>query len=406
MVSKAKKAFFLSIYYLSPIFASIIYWFEEPLDGNDMLNNLIHRAGSILGIFAFIWMCFNIIMIIKIKLIEENFCLDGIIRFHTIMAAIALIIGGIHYPMVRLGREYSSFQIRSGTLGFGTFVILMVLALIFMSNRLLRFKTIENLRLSANRMKFKYNVYKVLHNITMLGVFVIFIHTIIAFTSAGSMLMRSLYSFFFGITFIGWVYHKLIRRFRSESDPYVYRKASWDTIVSEIIPETNKKWALGLLKQNPSLYPCLQCGICTEICPVSKITSGDFNPRKIIEYLLLGLKDKILIDKKPNVWDCTQCYSCDEICPQHIRIIESILFLRNKFAQQKEAPDEFLDEGKVVYDFGVTIPLQSAIIRRREKLELSPIPEYDIREIQDIMDMTDFDKLVKESKVEKKKEEM
>jgi len=162
---------------------------------------------------------------------------------------------------------------------------------------------------------------------------------------------------------------------------------------------------MELIKENPSLYPCFQCGICAAVCPVSEITKGNFNPRKIIENLLLGLKDQILIDKKPNVWECTQCYSCDKICPQRVRIVDIILFLRNKFAERNDAPDEFLSEAEVVYDFGVTIPLQSSIIRRREKLELSPIPEYDIEEIQDIMDMTDFNKLVKNPTIEEKKEE-
>ncbi len=145
MKSKLKQKLLLSIYYLSPIVASIIYWFEEPIDGIDVMNNLIHRLGSIIGIFAFIWMCFNIIIQIKLKPIEENFSLDGIIKFHTWMAAISLIIAGLHYPLVRLERTYSSFQIRSGTTGFMILFGIMLLAIIFMSNRLLRYKLIEKL---------------------------------------------------------------------------------------------------------------------------------------------------------------------------------------------------------------------------------------------------------------------
>ncbi len=384
MVSKIKQGFLLSIYYLSPIIASIIYWFEEPLDGSDMLNNLIHRAGSILGIFAFIWMCFNIIIIIKIKLIEKNFSLDGIIKFHTHMATIALIIGSIHYPMVRLGREYSSFQIRSGTLGFATFVILMVLALVFMSNRLLRFKKIENLRLSANRMKFKYNLNKVLHNIMMLGIFVIFIHTLIAFTSAGSVLMCSVYSFFFGITFIGWVNHKLIRRFRSDSDPYVNRKVSWDVVISEIIQETNKEWALSLLKQNPSLYPCMQCGVCTEVCPVSEVTKGNYNPRNNILASLLGYKD-LLLGRDLVIWGCLVCHTCDEVCPQNIKLTKVFAYLKNQSIALNKGPDFVYEQTKTVFDNSKAIPSQPAIKRRREQLGLPAVATPDINEIQTLL---------------------
>ena len=109
MASKIKHVVLLSIYYLSPIVASLIYWFEEPLDSNDMLNNLIHRSGSIFGIFAFIWMCFNILIQIKLKITEESYSLNKIINFHTIMATVAIILGSVHYPLVRLEREYTSF---------------------------------------------------------------------------------------------------------------------------------------------------------------------------------------------------------------------------------------------------------------------------------------------------------
>ncbi|MHA1561265.1 MAG: hypothetical protein ACTSPA_03995 [Promethearchaeota archaeon] len=71
MASKAKQVLLLLIYFLSPIVASIIYWFEEPeplvfADSDLLMMNLFHRAGSILGIFAFIWMCFNIFVARKI----------------------------------------------------------------------------------------------------------------------------------------------------------------------------------------------------------------------------------------------------------------------------------------------------------------------------------------------------
>jgi len=410
MVSKSKQAFLLLIYYISPIIVSIIYWFEEPepflLTSSDLLINLTHRAGSILGIFAFIWMCFNILIVIKIRLIEDNFSLDGILKFHETMAAIALVFSIIHYPLSRWGRTLPLTLMRTGSMGFTIFFGLMVLAIIFMTNHLIKRKRIVYLRAFSYKIKFKYKVNKVLHNLMMLGVITIFIHAFLSITSESSTLMRGVYLFFTTITFIGWIYHKLIRKFRSVSDPYAYRKASWDIFVSDTFKERNFKWALRLILKNPSLYPCLQCGSCTATCPISDITKGDFNPRRIIENLLLGSRDKILIDKEPNVWDCTHCYSCDELCPQGVRLSEIFYFLRNIFAEQKEVPEGFLSEAKAVYNFGVSVPLQNQIIRRRDVLELPPHPEYDIREIQDMMDMTGFNVLVEKSSVKEKNEEI
>ncbi|KKK86287.1 hypothetical protein LCGC14_2764740, partial [marine sediment metagenome] len=176
-----------------------------------------------------------------------------------------------------------------------------------------------------------------------------------------------------------------------------HRKAPWDTKV-EIIPwlyqGTNNDWALQLVKQNPSLYPCLQCGICTSNCPVSNYTKGEYNSRKLIQCILKGLKDKIIIGMDPNVWQCTQCYTCVENCPQHVELPDIIIFLRNKLAERKEAPDGFLSEAEAVYNNGASIPLQNAVIRRRKILGLPSIPKYDIQEIQDIMDMAGLKDLV------------
>jgi len=392
--SKIKQVVILSIYYLSPIVASIIYWFEEPLDSNDIINNLIHRSGSIIGIFAFIWMCFNIIIQIKLKPIEENFSLDGIIRFHTRMAAIALIIAGLHYPLVRLERTYSTFQIRSGTIGFMLFVVVMFLAIIFMSNKLVKYKLIEKLRLFAFNIKFKYGFNKLLHNLMILGVSVIFIHTIVADTSKQSILMRGVYSFFFVITLIGWFYHKIIRRFRSNTDPYIFRKASWDTLISENNLESDKEWALDLIKHNPSLYPCLQCGTCTEMCPISKITKGEYNPRTIILAVRFGYKDLILEGEELVIWGCTTCNTCEEMCPQNIKLTETFTFLKNQSITLGKVPDFLRDQVKKIYDHAKAIPLQAAIEKRRFDLGLPKVVEPDVNEIQNLLRNLGIDKKI------------
>ena len=407
MVSRIKQAILLLIYYISPIIASVIYWMEEPLDSSDLLNNLIHRTGSVLGIFSFVWLCFNILISIRIKPIEKNFSLEGLTKFHTRMASIALLFMIVHYPMVVIERElYSSFQIRSGSISFQLFITLMVLALIFMSNKVLKFRFIEKLRNFVFRKKFRYDFNKILHNVMVLWIPVIFIHTLVAFTSRDSLLMRGVYSFFLVITSLGWIYHKLLRRFRSNSDPYVYRKASWDVPLMEKNQEQDMVWALNLLKENPSLYPCLQCGTCTSVCPVSEVSKGDYNPRRIMESSLLGLKDKLLIEKIPNIWDCTTCHSCVENCPQDVELTEIFIYLKNKVAEQNEAPEKFFREAETIYNVGLSIPLQNAIIERRKSLNLPARPEYDIQELQDIMDLTGFKALIEDPKIDVEKEEI
>jgi len=390
---KAKQTFFLLVYYFSPIIASIIYWFEEPEPFSFDSSNLVHRAGSILGIFAFIWMCFNFIIIIKIKLIEKNFSLKGIIRFHRWMASIALILGSAHYPLVRLERTFSQTQMRTGTFGWISFLTLMALAIMFMSN--LKYKTIKKLRTWGYKIKFRYNINKALHNLMLIGVMFIFTHTLIAFTSISSLLMRSVYSFFFAITFIGWTYHKLIRRFRSESDPYIHRKASWDVDISEIIPEKNKEWALTLIKQNPSVYPCLQCGTCTSHCPVSEVTKGGYNPRRNILAALFGYKDLLLGGDDLVIWGCTTCNTCDEVCPQSTELTDTFTFLKNQSIAQGKGPEFIYSQAKAIFDNAKAIPSQPAIERRRIEMGLPGTVKPDVDEVKTLLRNLGIDRKLK-----------
>ena len=379
MDTKAKKIILLLIYYISPIFVSIIYWIEEPLPYPESYD-LTHRISSVLGIIAFIWMCFNIIVMIKIKAIESNFSLDGLNKFHRYMATTALILASVHYLLLRIGGEFDVIQTRTGNFGWASFVLLMVLAIIFMYNSLER--KIGKLRAAAYNMKFKYSVNKVLHNLLIVSLSLIFVHTIISFTSRGSIIMRGVYFFFFGITFFGWFYHKIIRRFRANSDPYLYRKAAWDDVSSEIISEKNKKWALGLIRSNPSLYPCLQCGICTAECPVSVVTKGTYNPRRNILATLSQYKDFLLEGEEFVIWGCTTCHTCDEVCPQDIKLTKLFTSLKNQSIAQNKGPDFVFKQARAIFDNAKAIPSQLAIERRRQELGLPAVSKPDVNEIQ------------------------
>ncbi|MHA2035049.1 MAG: 4Fe-4S dicluster domain-containing protein [Promethearchaeota archaeon] len=394
MVSKLKQVFLLSIYYLSPVIASIIYWFEEPELIDDMLMNLSHRAGNIFGVFSFIWMCFNIIMMLRLKLVEKNFELAGLVKFHTIMSAVALVFVFAHYPLLRFAEtawaQTQRIQITTGNIGMLMFLFLMFIAFIFMTNRLKKYKKFGKLRNSAFKKKITYNTNKVLHNLSIVAVFASLIHALISDTSKSSLLMRGVYIFFFGITIMGWIYHKLIRRFRSDSDPFVYRKASWDISIEDIT-EKNTLLTMKLLEKNPSLYPCFQCGVCTESCPVARVSEGQYNPRRLILNVLLGFEKKIFGPENVfTIWGCTLCDTCDEICPQKVEPTEIFSTLKNLSAERGEAPPYYYTQVATVLEYGKAIPPQPAIERRREELKLPPIQKPDINEIQKLLRSTNL----------------
>lgn len=92
---------------------------------------------------------------------------------------------------------------------------------------------------------------------------------------------------------------------------------------------------------------CYLCGTCTAGCPVS-IIHKEFNPRKIMRMLLLGMKKELLAS--PEIWQCSQCHTCVAHCPQDVRFADIIRVLRKMavnegFATEKLYKDiEKLDE--------------------------------------------------------------
>ena len=61
---------------------------------------------------------------------------------------------------------------------------------------------------------------------------------------------------------------------------------------------------------------CQTCGMCASVCPVSGI--DDFDPRKIIRMISLGLEEELVASRWP--WICTMCSRCEYFCPMQINI--------------------------------------------------------------------------------------
>ena len=58
---------------------------------------------------------------------------------------------------------------------------------------------------------------------------------------------------------------------------------------------------------------CLSCGTCSSTCQVFSV-NPDYNPRKLIQKAVLGLRDDVLHSEM--IWICSRCNSCLEKCPK------------------------------------------------------------------------------------------
>jgi heterodisulfide reductase subunit D len=69
---------------------------------------------------------------------------------------------------------------------------------------------------------------------------------------------------------------------------------------------------------------CYQCGTCSGSCPTA--SAMDYNPRRILHMLRLGLGERVLEGR--GIWLCTACYSCSARCPREIKVADAMLGLR------------------------------------------------------------------------------
>jgi heterodisulfide reductase subunit C len=152
-----------------------------------------------------------------------------------------------------------------------------------------------------------------------------------------------------------------------------------------------------------SLTYCYQCGTCSGGCPVAKETGGKYNPRRIIEKSLLGMKDKLI--KDPILWQCTLCDTCDESCPQNVELTEIFYVLKNLAVKEGYVPDAYKAQSMTVFDFGVAVPYSAPLVRTRKELGLEQSLEENIvvplQELQTLMAATGMKEIVEKFKADK-----
>lgn len=89
------------------------------------------------------------------------------------------------------------------------------------------------------------------------------------------------------------------------------------------------------------LKNCYLCGTCTAGCPVSSIC-GEYNPRRIMRMVLLGMKDDVL--SSPEIWQCSQCHVCVAHCPQDVRFADVMRVLRQIAVEEGYFKKELIEE--------------------------------------------------------------
>lgn len=69
------------------------------------------------------------------------------------------------------------------------------------------------------------------------------------------------------------------------------------------------------VRYEDSLKACMNCGICTAICPAAEFF--EYDPRRICDIVQRGDEDSIeKLLRSDTIWYCGQCMSCKTRCPR------------------------------------------------------------------------------------------
>jgi heterodisulfide reductase subunit D len=91
-----------------------------------------------------------------------------------------------------------------------------------------------------------------------------------------------------------------------------------------------------LLTQKQIDY-CMECGLCTGSCPISRELSS-FSPRQLIKRAVLDPDEELIHSRE--IWACLGCGSCSGRCPAEIDFPGFISSLRQRARQAGNLPQE------------------------------------------------------------------
>lgn len=93
-----------------------------------------------------------------------------------------------------------------------------------------------------------------------------------------------------------------------------------------------------------SLDYCYQCGRCSGVCPLSRVS--DFRPRK---FMLGAQLDRAELLESGLLWQCTTCDACVKVCPQEVKPPEVITSLRSRLVEAGHLPQGVADALENIY---------------------------------------------------------
>lgn len=117
---------------------------------------------------------------------------------------------------------------------------------------------------------------------------------------------------------------------------------------------------------------CFMCGVCCAVpeygCPAQY--GSRFTPRHTYVYDCLAAERP---SSNPSIWLCVSCHKCEELCPYEVSPIRFIETMKQVALEEGAAPDVATAEIEQVVNTGYAFPVTPNTARHREELGLKPI---------------------------------
>ncbi len=160
--------------------------------------------------------------------------------------------------------------------------------------------------------------------------------------------------------------------------------------------DTNFKYKVAEEPGGEHIKRCFSCGTCTLICPVFSV-NNQYNPRKIIRMILLGLKEEVL--KSNFIWLCSSCYSCYELCPRDVKITRLMASVRNIAVREGYIPSTMRLIVKFLQKYGRILEISEFenTIRLKKGMPKLNLINHEVEQvlkrtgIQDVIKSSDID---------------
>jgi len=235
-----KKTLFLSLYFFMPLLLIILIFYSNT----DKYSDISYFFPMATGAAAYTFFMEEFIMIARPKFIEKYFGLDKFYKFHAIMAVVALLLAYIHKE-TELIRRFSGREFGENALNI--FLVVSILALIFMADIIvMKIKPLFELRKYLEQKKLsKYEFQVLIHNITVLGIILLFIHVYLTTASKLYLSVRIAYIIYFGMGLCFYCYHKFIKIIIMRSRRFT---------VSEVIKEADGIYTFRLKPLNGKIF--------------------------------------------------------------------------------------------------------------------------------------------------------